>query len=72
MTNLINSQVLSQMGRVVGAKEIRVGNNKVAIQKLVVDVVTGVSLNVEPQPELPGTLLASVTRRETLHKKYQV
>lgn len=59
------------MGRVVGAKEIRVGTNKVTIERLQVDVVTGVSLSIEPQPQLPGTLIAKVTRRETLHKKYQ-
>ena len=60
------------MGRVIGVKEIRVGNDKVTIERLEVDVLTGLSMMVNANTELPGTLSTRVMRQEQLQKKYQV
>lgn len=60
------------MGRVIGAEEVRVGNDKVTIERLEVDVLTGLSMMVSPNTELPGTLSTRVIRQEQLQKKYQV
>ncbi len=60
------------MGRVIGAKEIKVGNNKVMIERLQVDVVTGISMEIDADTDLPGTLIARVIRKEQLQRKYQV
>ena len=56
----------------IGAKEVKVGNNKVSIERLNVDVVTGLEMDVHTEATLPGTLVAHLTRKEKLTKKYQV
>ena len=53
---MYHEQVLSRLGRVIGAKEVKVGNNKVSIERLNVDVVTGLEMDVHTEATLPGTL----------------
>ena len=69
---MYHEQVLSRLGRVIGAKEVKVGNNKVSIERLNVDVVTGLEMDVHTEATLPGTLVAHLTRKEKLTRKYQV
>lgn len=66
-------QVLSPItGRVIGAKEVRVSNDKVSISKLAVRVVSGLQLNISPDSSIENGYIAetSVTRRLTA--QYQV
>lgn len=61
-------QVLSPLtGRVIGAKEIRVGSDRVTITRLVVRVVSGLQLNITPENDKENKYIAetSVTRRLT-------
>lgn len=61
-------QVLSPItGRVIGAKEIRVGSDKVSITRLLVRVVSGLQLNISPDSAVENGYIAetSVTRRLT-------
>ena len=66
-------QVLSPItGRVIGAKEVRVGNDRVAISQLSVKVVSGLQLLITPDTAIENGYIAetSVTRRLTA--QYQV
>lgn len=66
-------QVLSPItGRVIGAKEIRVGNDRVSISRLSVKVVSGLQLTISPDSAIENGYVAetSVTRRLTA--QYQV
>ena len=65
-------KVISRSGRVLGTKEVRVGNDKVSLERLEVAMVTGLQMDLEPEPELPGTLVARMSRTSQLRKKYQV
>ena len=65
-------QVLSASGRVIGAREIKVGNDKVTVDKLEVTVVTGLSMTIEEDQDMEGVLSAHVHIKERLQKKYQV
>ncbi|CAH1801046.1 unnamed protein product [Owenia fusiformis] len=64
-------QVLSRDGRVIGARELRVGNDKVMIDRLEINMVTGISLAVEESHDLPGAVVAKVHREHTLSHKNQ-
>jgi len=64
---------MSRAGRVVGACELLVVSERVDIERLVVDVVSGVSLSFTgASAELPRTLVAHVTQHSRLTRKYQV
>lgn len=66
-------QVLSPItGRVIGAKEVRVGNDRVAVTRLSVRVVSGLQLTISPDTAIENGYVAetSVTRRLTA--QYQV
>lgn len=66
-------QVLSPItGRVIGAKEIRVGNDRVSVTRLSVRVVSGLQLSISPDTAIENGYIAetSVTRRLTA--QYQV
>jgi len=54
-------------GRVIGAKEIRVGSDKVSITRLIVRVVSGLQLTITPDSAIENGYIAetSVTRRLT-------
>lgn len=61
-------QVLSPInGRVIGAKEIRVGSDKVSLTRLIVRVVSGLQLTINPDSTIENGYIAetSVTRRLT-------
>lgn len=61
-------QVLSPItGRVIGAKEVRVGSDRVSISRLIVRVVSGLQLNITPDNAIENGYMAetSVTRRLT-------
>ncbi|XP_039309344.1 transmembrane protein 132E isoform X2 [Solenopsis invicta] len=61
-------QVLSPItGRVIGAKEIRVGNDRVSVTRLSVRVVSGLQLSISPDTAIENGYIAetSVTRRLT-------
>lgn len=61
-------QVLSPItGRVIGAKEIRVGSDKVSITRLIVRVISGLQLSITPDSAVENGYVAetSVTRRLT-------
>jgi hypothetical protein len=57
---------------VIGATEVKVASDKVDLERLEVNVVSGVSLELRPQPDLPGTLTARVHTQSQLTEKYQV
>ena len=61
-------QVLSPItGRVIGAKEVRVGNDRVSVSQLSVKVVSGLQLTISPDSAIENGYVAetSVTRRLT-------
>lgn len=66
-------QVLSPItGRVIGAKEVRVGNDRVSLSRLTVRVVSGLQLSISSDTAIENGYIAetSVTRRLTA--QYQV
>ena len=63
---------MSQMGRVIGAHEIKVGNSKVTLERLQVDVITGLQLLIDDQTDLTGTLSVRVMKQAKLTRQYQV
>lgn len=56
----------------IGAKEVRVGSDKVSVTKLRVNIVSGLQLNISPDTAVDNGYIAetSVTRRLTA--QYQV
>ena len=63
---------MSRYGRPIGAKELKVGSDKVSIEKLQVDVVAGLDLSVAAETEMPGTLVTRIDTKAQLTKNYQV
>lgn len=69
---LTEIQVLSPTGRVMAAKEIRVGHDKVSVQRLVVNIVSGINLEVrEAALNDPTTILALLHVENKLKAKFQ-
>ncbi|KAI8782424.1 transmembrane protein 132E [Biomphalaria glabrata] len=68
---LTEVQVISPTGKLLGAKEIKVAKDKVAIERLLVRVISGMGLRISEDPNLPGALLATVTLRDQLVAKQQ-
>ncbi|KAG8225170.1 hypothetical protein J437_LFUL002870, partial [Ladona fulva] len=65
-------QVLSPItGRVVGAKEVRVGNDKVTILKLGVRVVSGLQLSITPDGSIENGYIAKTSITRKLTAQYQ-
>lgn len=65
-------QVLSPItGRVIGAKEVRVGGDKVSINRLVVRVVSGLQLNITPDSTFENGYIAETTVTRKLTAQYQ-
>lgn len=70
---LIFAQVLSPItSRVYGSKEIRVGNDKVALSRLSVQVVSGLQLNISPDSSLENVYIAETGITRKLTAQYQV
>jgi len=64
---------MSRSDRVVGSSELLVVAERVDIERLLVQVVSGVSLSFSGgSAELPRTLLANVTLHSQLLRMYQV
>ncbi|KAJ3642646.1 hypothetical protein Zmor_025409 [Zophobas morio] len=65
-------QVLSPItGRVIGAKEIRVGNDKVGLARLLVQVVSGLQLNISPDSSIENGYIAETSVTRKLTAQYQ-
>ncbi|XP_044755298.1 transmembrane protein 132E [Coccinella septempunctata] len=65
-------QVLSPItGRVIGAKEIRVVNDKIFITKLSVEVVSGLQLNISPDSSIENGYVAETSVTRKLTAQYQ-
>ncbi len=59
-------------GHVVGSREIRIVSEKIEITSLSVQVISGLSLNIYPDPDLESCYVAEVDISEKLISKYQV
>ena len=65
-------QILSPMsGQVIAARELRVTGDRVDATELSVLLITGLSMNVIPDPDLDSCLVAQVDAQQRLHAKYQ-
>ncbi|XP_074036217.1 transmembrane protein 132C dtn isoform X2 [Leptinotarsa decemlineata] len=65
-------QVLSPItSRVYGSKEVRVGNDKVALSRLSVQVVSGLQLNISPDSSLENVYVAETGITRKLTAQYQ-
>lgn len=66
-------QVLSAItGRVIGAKEVRVGSDKVSVSKLKVNIVSGLQLNISPDSAIDNGYIAETSVTRKLTAQYQV
>uniref|UniRef100_A0ABD2W4F5 Transmembrane protein 132C n=1 Tax=Trichogramma kaykai TaxID=54128 RepID=A0ABD2W4F5_9HYME len=65
-------QVLSPItGRVIGAREVRVGNDRVAITQLSVKVVSGLQLSITPDSAIENGYVAETSVTRKLTAQYQ-
>ncbi|XP_030381669.1 transmembrane protein 132E [Scaptodrosophila lebanonensis] len=65
-------QVLSPItGRVIGTKEIRVGSDKVNLNKLIVRVISGLQLTITPDNTIENGYLAETSVTHKLTAQYQ-
>ncbi|XP_046680481.1 transmembrane protein 132E isoform X4 [Homalodisca vitripennis] len=65
-------QVLSAItGRVIGAKEVRVGSDKVSVSKLRVNIVSGLQLNISPDTAIDNGYIAETSVTRKLTAQYQ-
>ncbi|KAJ8913830.1 hypothetical protein NQ315_003739, partial [Exocentrus adspersus] len=65
-------QVLSPItSRVYGSKEIRVGNDKISVSKLSVQVVSGLQLNILPDNSMENVYIAETGITRKLTAQYQ-
>lgn len=58
-------------GRVIGAKEIRVGSDRVSITRLLVRVVSGLQLNITPDSAIENGYVAETSVTRKLTAQYQ-
>ena len=69
----ITIQVLSPItGRVNGAQDIRVGSEKVWVNKLRAAVISGLTLSLQADLQIPDGYTAITTVTPTLTAKFQV
>lgn len=68
---LTEVQVTTTNGRVLAARIIRVGNDKVEIARLIVNLVTGISLDVYPSQDIPGAWSAKGHIYSKFQSKWQ-
>lgn len=59
-------------GRVIGAKEVRVGSDKVGLTRLSVQVVSGLQLNISPDSSIENGYVAETSVTRKLTAQYQV
>jgi len=65
-------QVISLNGHVLGTGELSVIDDTVIIDRLDVELVSGVQLSVEAKSDFPGAIAAQVTKTYRLHSYLQV
>ncbi|KAI8435139.1 hypothetical protein MSG28_003516 [Choristoneura fumiferana] len=71
-TGLTEVQVLSPItGRVIGLREVRVVNDKVTISRLLVRVISGLQLNISPDPAIENGYVSETTVTRRLTAQYQ-
>ena len=64
--------MVAPSGRVLGSCEVRVGKDKVDMERLMVRVISGMNLRITEDRNLPGALMATVYLRDQLIRKQQV
>ncbi|XP_060068724.1 transmembrane protein 132C-like [Ylistrum balloti] len=64
-------QVMTPMRRLIGGKEVRVSNDKVSVDRLVITLVSGITLGIHISHEIPGALTAISHIQDRLYNKYQ-
>jgi transmembrane protein 132 len=65
-------QVLSPInGRVIGAKEVRVGNDRVSVSQLSVKVVSGLQLTISPDSGIENGYVVETSVTRKLTAQYQ-
>ncbi|XP_033747979.1 transmembrane protein 132C-like [Pecten maximus] len=64
-------QVMTPMRRLIGGKEVRVSNDKVSVERLIITLVTGITLEIHISHEIPGAMTAISHIQGRLHTKYQ-
>lgn len=60
------------IGRVIGVREVRVGNDKVSISRLLVRVISGLQLNISPDSAIENGYVSETTVTRRLTAQYQV
>lgn len=60
------------IGRVIGAREIRIGSDKVSIARLIVKVISGLQLNISPDNAIENGYISETTVTRRLTAQYQV
>ena len=56
----------------IGATELKVSTDRVTIEELAVELVTGLSMSLSLEKEIPSMLVARIDRHTKLRQKYQV
>jgi len=64
--------VVSRSGRVLGTGELSVVDDTVIIDRMEVDLVSGLELSLDSKVDFPGAIAAQVTKIKRLHTKHQV
>jgi len=65
-------QVLYKTGRVLGETEVTVSSDKVTVERLDLDIISGLTLTVDVRTNQPRALVARLTENHQLNQKYQV
>jgi Transmembrane protein family 132 len=65
-------KVLFKNGQILGTAELTVSSDKVGIERLELDIVSGLSLTVDVSTDRHRSLVARVTQHYQLQRKYQV
>ena len=59
-------------GRLLGVQEIRVGKDRVTLERMSVGIVAGLEMDIRPDPYLHNGHIARTITQEKLTAKYQV
>ena len=63
---------MSRSGRVIAAKQFKVSNEKVNINRMEANVVSGLKLSMDTKSDYPGSLTARLSIMRMLNRKDQV
>ncbi|KAK3084625.1 hypothetical protein FSP39_016486 [Pinctada imbricata] len=64
-------QVLSPNGRVMAAREVRVGGDKVTVERLIITLVSGVTMEIQTSNSISGALTAVAHVQSKLQSRYK-